>query len=735
MRACGVLLLLLLRRAAGRLSDNGPAVCGSAINGGDPPLKSVWLDITCQTATIATIPYLSYGTEPQGSCGSLQVPSCDINSTVRTLIESQCIGKTECRIWPNTTTFGDPCFGTPKVLVVEASCSAGTVSISSNYPGPPVPTPPQPASAQIDPDFSNRTEDLQTHPSLQVVAHALLMRNSPIHDRLFQFLANLSASYVRYVPWLPTPRLSVAELNPPSGDTLCGGEPAPAVPGAYAALDCGEAGGTIAKVTFASFGNPSGHCGSFKVGACDAMGAVDTVEAMCIGKRSCVVPSSADTFPGLSAECLKNAALAIAVQCSNTSYQHTYWNFTLPDAQFLDVWNAIDGHEKPAIPNFSTPPTWLYDADRYGYNLPCTLENGCKYPGYEQGPAPASANGGVDALGAYYGRILSWYNRGGFADEYGNDHHSGHALNISIWEVFNEPDYEHAHTPQSYTAEFDAIVRGIRKWADPDRNIRFVGMSLPNIDLQDTVVSWAEYFLNVTNHDSDARDALDFIGFHSYPAGPAKPPGGFPSDASYAGFFTYIDQFFAKVLAVRDVIQRLSPSTRICLDESGTDNGLRSIDDPVYFVASGAQFAYLFSRAATLGGLVRVVGQSQFMDSPDREAPVTMMDWRNGNPTAKYWVLKLLIDNFQPGRDALVSTGNSNEGGVHAQGFVSSDGAKKVLLINKQYATANVTVTGMESCQVATVDAATNENPPRQETVKPCVLKMSPYAVSVVTAA
>ena len=36
-----------------------------------------------------------------------------------------------------------------------------------------------------------------------------------IHDNAFKALRDLQADYVRYVPWLPYPRLGVAELEPP----------------------------------------------------------------------------------------------------------------------------------------------------------------------------------------------------------------------------------------------------------------------------------------------------------------------------------------------------------------------------------------------------------------------------------------------------------------------------------------------------------------------------------------
>ena len=48
---------------------------------------------------------------------------------------------------------------------------------------------------------------------------------------------------------------------------------------------------------------------------------------------------------------------------------------------------------------------------------------------------------------------------------------------------------EHGHTPESYVADFDAIVQGIRRHADPNHTIAFVGMNNPNIDDADTVTT------------------------------------------------------------------------------------------------------------------------------------------------------------------------------------------------------------------------------------------------------
>src|ERR1700683_1954020 len=55
----------------------------------------------------------------------------------------------------------------------------------------------------------------KTTPTLQVVVNPPLRRGTAVHDNAFLGLHDLGADYVRYVPWLPYPRLGVAELEPP----------------------------------------------------------------------------------------------------------------------------------------------------------------------------------------------------------------------------------------------------------------------------------------------------------------------------------------------------------------------------------------------------------------------------------------------------------------------------------------------------------------------------------------
>ena len=119
-------------------------------------------------------------------------------------------------------------------------------------------------------------------------------------------------------------------------------------------------------------------------------------------------------------------------------------------------------------------------------------------------------------------------------------------------------------------------------------------------------------------------------------------------------------------IAVRD---RLAPDVKIAITEFGTlyeddqqgpgfgvDGGL-----PLPFWGAAAAFyAYSFAQLAEMG--VDVLTHSQLIGSPPlpewgiraQQFPsVSMLDWRTGLGTAKYWVTRLLVQQLRPGRDAI----------------------------------------------------------------------------------
>jgi len=303
-------------------------------------------------------------------------------------------------------------------------------------------------------------------------------------------------------------------------------------------------------------------------------------------------------------------------------------------------------------------------------------------------------------------------------------HESGYHYSFPYWEILNEVEAEHRTTPEDYTKRYDAIVAGIHKVSP---KTRFVGLALA---FAGGNPRFYEYFLNPKNHKPGIP--LDFISFHFY-ASPAKDEG---PDQWQHTFFYQADGFLATtrfILAIRD---RLSPATKIDTDELGvilpTDN-TPADKNPlpgVYWNAAGALYGYLFVELSKLG--VDVIGESQLVGYPTQFPSVSMIDYNNGKPNARYWVLKLLKDNFHPG-DKLVANPETMFGtsDVEIQGFITPEG-RKVLFVNKTNEEKTVKLTSdLQSGTTLTVDEQTGDDAPRAGKVDGSELKLAPFAVTV----
>ena len=74
-----------------------------------------------------------------------------------------------------------------------------------------------PDASKLSVKWDKEVRVSKTTPTLQVVVNPPLRRGTPVHDNAFRSLHDLQADFVRYVPWLPYPKLGVAELEPPAG--------------------------------------------------------------------------------------------------------------------------------------------------------------------------------------------------------------------------------------------------------------------------------------------------------------------------------------------------------------------------------------------------------------------------------------------------------------------------------------------------------------------------------------
>ena len=510
---------------------------------------------------------------------------------------------------PASGTAEKPLIQSPKALLLAASLFSGPALLAQSTAKP----------NEVTIDWNKTVIVSRSTPTLQVVVNPMLRPGSPIHDGAYQAVKQLGADYVRYVPWLPYPKLAVAELEPP------------------------------------------------------------TKEA-------------------------------------------TSWDFSLIDPMTKDFLAATEGHS--TVMNFSTIPAWLFKTDK-PVTYPADPDQ--VYWDYTQGTELKDPSG--KELGDYYARLVSWYTKGGFTDENGKQHSSGYHYSFPIWEVLNELEFEHKTTPEQYTERYDAIVSAIHE-VSPETKFMGLALATPSVEPR-----YFEYFLDHAHHKPGIP--LDYVSYHFY----ASPSPDQDINNWQFTFFDQADHFLDTVRYIDAIRQRLSPETKTDADELGvilaTDDAeiAESKAHPdriptLYWNAAGALYAYLYAELALQG--VDVIGESQLVGYPSQFPSVSMIDWKNSKPNARFWVLRLLKDNFHPG-DQLVATALSGHSDIAAQAFVTPAG-KKLLLINKRNRAIDVKLPdGAQNANLLTVDEASGEGAARASKEEGTHLMMTPFAVAVVS--
>ncbi|MFZ0758396.1 MAG: glycosyl hydrolase family 39 [Candidatus Sulfotelmatobacter sp.] len=399
----------------------------------------------------------------------------------------------------------------------------------------------------------------------------------------------------------------------------------------------------------------------------------------------------------------------------------TYWDFQYMDPLVEDFLHASEGHS--SVFSFSTIPQWLF-----------TTPQPVVYPDdpnqvswdYSQGTELHD----LSALAGYYGRLAAWYTQGGFTDELGKFHTSGHHYDIRYWEVFNEIDGEHDTKPQQYVERYDAVTQAVLKVAPA---MKFVALALSSPS--DAPRTFA-YFLDPKNHQPGVP--LDYISFHFY----ATPSGDQTLDNWQYTFFDQANEFLAVTRYILQIRDRLSPSTKVMVNEVGSilagdmvqgePGHVEKPIPPAYWNLSGALYAYLYMELANLG--VDVVGESQLVGFPSQFPSVSMVDWRNGKPNARFTVLELLKNNFGPG-DELPDTEIQSNGqlaesdAIDAQAFIR-DGHRKLLLVNQR--NREITVELPKEFLGATLQAIGGASPDVvTQNVEDVKVRLLPFSVSV----
>jgi hypothetical protein len=386
----------------------------------------------------------------------------------------------------------------------------------------------------------------------------------------------------------------------------------------------------------------------------------------------------------------------------------TSWDFTLPDSTMAAFMEATKGHS--VVINFSTTPAWMWKTDK-----PVTYPANPYQLDWDYNQGTQLRDTTAQQLAGYYARIMSWYTKGGFTDELGKYHKSGHYYKIPYWEVLNEVDAEHSMSPQTYTKIYDAVVTAMHK-VSPDT--KFIGLAMA----YDSDPDFFEYFLNPKNHQPGVP--IDGISYHHYSG---TSYSGQPISSYQYTYFESADAFINTVHYIENIRQRLAAKTITTINEIGTFLGNDPIPDD-YWNLSGAMYAHLFLAFTRMG--IDVAGESQLVGYPTQFPDVSMINWVTGNPNARYWVLKLLIDNFGPG-DKLVPA-NAGWSPIDCQAFLTKSG-KKLLLINKQNKDLQIILpAGSTAATSMSVDTTTRENPPVEMPITGNAVMLKAFSVTVV---
>jgi len=391
--------------------------------------------------------------------------------------------------------------------------------------------------------------------------------------------------------------------------------------------------------------------------------------------------------------------------------KETFWDFSKIDPIVEDFMNATQGHS--VTMNFSTIPNWMFKTDKA-----VVVPDDANQVFWDYNGGTNLRDTTMKELTNYFVNLISWYTKGGFTDELGKYHSSTHHYKFANWEVLNEPDLEHNISPQLYTKMYDAIVTGMKKVSP---QTKFIGLSLAFSNTPE----WFEYFLNPANHK--AGITLEGISYHFYGTKNNEEQN---IDTYQYSFFNQADGFLNKVRYIESIRKRLAPNTFTTINEIGnilSRDGDKPIP-PAYWNLSGAMYAYIYVELANLG--IDVAGESQLVGYPTQFPSVSMMNWETGNPNSRFWVLKLLKDNF--GAGGKLVTANTNAQAIKIQAFITAKG-KRLLIINESDKSIPLTLAAeAKGAAVVYVDETTGDNPPASTVLLSNQLLINPFGVAVV---
>lgn len=181
-----------------------------------------------------------------------------------------------------------------------------------------------------------------------------------------------------------------------------------------------------------------------------------------------------------------------------------------------------------------------------------------------------------------------------------------------------------------------------------------------------------EYFLDPNNHQPGVP--IDMATFHFYASTSQRA-----NITSYEEFFPLADVFLVEATEIVAIRDRLNPTVMLNVDETGVilpdDNDAKWTESApgfplLYWNAAAANYVYVWALMASIG--VDIVGESQLTGYPSMPSlglepqypSVSLLNWTDGSGNARFWALKLLLEEFPTGDNMAPSYISTPELGV-----------------------------------------------------------------------
>ncbi|MBA3825970.1 MAG: hypothetical protein H0X24_18985 [Ktedonobacterales bacterium] len=323
------------------------------------------------------------------------------------------------------------------------------------------------------------------------------------------------------------------------------------------------------------------------------------------------------------------------------------WDFAQLDAAIA----RLRATHTPFFLNVRTAPSWMYDAS--GQLRDQTYQE----------------------FAAYMARLVGWYNAGGFTDEAGHFHASGHQGWVGTWEIWNEPN-------SGYDIPGPVSHRSAT-WLDAHRFARLYSVAAMAMRAVDPTIATGGPAISaypddgyMINFIQGITAPLDFFSFHFYAIGNQQTPD--------PAVFRAVAETFAHRLAfARVTLDARFPGKAIPIwvDEVGFNEIARYPVDP----RGAAPVGIVFAADAFITAAQHDV--TQFTQFPFLgNAQLALVDNQRFAPYVPLRFYEVLGQTFPPGVRLLRTTLAPPTGLVVLAALAPDGSSVRVLLANTRAA-------------------------------------------------